>query len=286
MLDRLESERRESGRQRAARPRRRSASAIARELHDEVGPGAHRRRARARARGRAAGGRRAARTAREAVRHSLEDVRRIARELRPEVLDDLGLQSALRSLCTAAAAHDGLRVERRARARRRRSSSPEVELVVYRVAQESLTNVMRHAGASQVLRRAAAASTAACAWSCATTAAGCPPIATPPAPASPACASGRCTSAARLTIALGPAGGTEVRLDVPLPEGLRDDRPADDADPARRRPPDRPARPAHGARRRARPDGGRRRPATGRGGGASRSRPRSTWPCSTSRCRA
>ena len=60
-----------------------------------------------------AGGRRAQlAAAREAVRRSLEDVRRIARELRPEALDDLGLQSALRSLCTAAAAHDGLRVER------------------------------------------------------------------------------------------------------------------------------------------------------------------------------
>ena len=50
--------------------------------------------------------------AREAVRHSLDDVRRIARELRPEVLDDLGLQSALRSLCTTAAAHQSLHVER------------------------------------------------------------------------------------------------------------------------------------------------------------------------------
>jgi signal transduction histidine kinase len=44
------------------------------------------------------------------------------------VLDDLGLQSALRSLCTAAAAADAV--------------SPEVELVVYRVAQESLTTVI------------------------------------------------------------------------------------------------------------------------------------------------
>ena len=84
------------------------------------------------------------------MRRSLDDVRRIARELRPEVLDDLGLQSALRSLCTAAAAHDGLRVERELELERRRVS-PEVELVVYRVAQESLTNVMRHAGASEVL---------------------------------------------------------------------------------------------------------------------------------------
>ena len=39
-------------------------------------------------------------------------MRRIARELRPEMLDDLGLLSALRALCTAAPRTSGLRVER------------------------------------------------------------------------------------------------------------------------------------------------------------------------------
>jgi two-component system sensor histidine kinase UhpB len=88
--------------------------------------------------------------ARDAVRHALEEVRRIARELRPEALDHLGLQSALRSLCTATAAHPGLRVERRLELGDT-ELDPDVELVVYRIAQESLTNVRRHAEASEVL---------------------------------------------------------------------------------------------------------------------------------------
>jgi two-component system, NarL family, sensor histidine kinase UhpB len=150
MLDRLEDERRESGRmallaQEAERQR------IARELHDEVGQVLTSVVLELEHAARQANEEDAAQfaTAREAVRHSLEDVRRIARELRPEMLDDLGLQSALRALCTAAAAHDNLRVERRLELAD--AVSPEVELVVYRVAQESLTNVMRHSGASEVL---------------------------------------------------------------------------------------------------------------------------------------
>jgi two-component system sensor histidine kinase UhpB len=146
MLDRLESERRESGRQ-ALLAQEAERQRIARELHDEVGQVLtgvvleleH-------AAGRA-GEHDAAQlaAAREAVRRSLDDVRRIARELRPEVLDDLGLQSALRSLCTTAAAHDELHVVRELELED--VVSPEVELVVYRVAQESLTNVARHANA-------------------------------------------------------------------------------------------------------------------------------------------
>jgi two-component system, NarL family, sensor histidine kinase UhpB len=84
----------------------------------------------------------------EAVRSSLDQVRTIARELRPGVLEDLGLASALRELCTSFSQRTGLRVERRI-ASSLPPLGPDSEVVLYRVAQEGLTNVARHAQATQ-----------------------------------------------------------------------------------------------------------------------------------------
>jgi two-component system sensor histidine kinase UhpB len=81
----------------------------------------------------------------DAVRGSLEDLRRIAVELRPEALDDLGLESALAVLCERFAERSGLEVTQRI-APGLPVLTPEAELVVYRVAQEALTNVARHSG--------------------------------------------------------------------------------------------------------------------------------------------
>lgn len=85
----------------------------------------------------------------EITRESLDEVRRLVRRLRPGVLDDLGLVSAVTSLATEFATHTGLRVKR--------SFDPDLptldngtELVIYRVAQESLTNAARHAEARNV----------------------------------------------------------------------------------------------------------------------------------------
>ncbi|MEU9351916.1 sensor histidine kinase [Streptomyces griseoloalbus] len=87
--------------------------------------------------------------AQEITRESLDEVRRLVRRLRPGVLDDLGLVSAVTSLATEFATHTGLRVLRRFD-----SDLPaldhETELVIYRVAQESLTNAARHAEARRV----------------------------------------------------------------------------------------------------------------------------------------
>lgn len=87
--------------------------------------------------------------AQETVRACLDEVRGIARRLRPDVLDDLGLHSALSALCHEFTRTTGIVVHRdvdRSITRLR----PEVELVCYRVAQEGLTNVVRHAHAEHV----------------------------------------------------------------------------------------------------------------------------------------
>ena len=80
-----------------------------------------------------------------AARASLEDVRRIATDLRPEALKDLGLASALAALSDGFGRRAGLRVDRQIQMPMPQLPS-EAELAVYRVAQEALTNVARHSG--------------------------------------------------------------------------------------------------------------------------------------------
>ncbi|MEV1024998.1 HAMP domain-containing sensor histidine kinase [Streptomyces sp. NPDC050264] len=148
MVDRLERERALSA-GRALTAQEAERHRVARELHDEVGQtltavllqlGRLADRSPAELRGEA-------RQAQEATRSSLDEIRRIARQLRPGVLEELGLASALRALA-AEFTRQGLTV-------RLESRSPlplladDVELVVYRVAQEALTNVARHAGADR-----------------------------------------------------------------------------------------------------------------------------------------
>ncbi|MFD5622235.1 HAMP domain-containing sensor histidine kinase [Streptomyces yangpuensis] len=86
--------------------------------------------------------------AQETTRASLDEIRRIARRLRPGVLEELGLHSALRSLAAEfttprlsvnALITPGLP-----------ALDSATELVLYRVAQEGLTNAARHSGATRV----------------------------------------------------------------------------------------------------------------------------------------
>ena len=86
---------------------------------------------------------------RESTRAGLDDIRRVARELRPGVLDDLGLVSALTALTSDFTSHSTASI-RRVVGPGLPHLSPESELVVYRVAQEALTNAHRHAEADLV----------------------------------------------------------------------------------------------------------------------------------------
>ena len=149
MLDRLESERQRSAR-RVLAAQEAERVGIARDLHDEVGQlltgvllelnsiaeaaPEHRRELDG---------------TREAVRRALDEVRRISSELRPEMLEHLGLVSALTELTTTFGRVSGIDVERDFDPSLPKLA-PETELAVYRIAQESLTNIGRHSNASRV----------------------------------------------------------------------------------------------------------------------------------------
>jgi two-component system, NarL family, sensor histidine kinase UhpB len=149
MLDRLETERQESaGRALAAQEGERLR--VAQELHDEVGQSLT-----AVLLDLARSERRAPddlkeelRAIQERVRASLDDARRIALELRPEALDDLGLAAALLVLADRFGGRGDIEIEQRIE-RDLPALTYEQELVVYRVAQEALTNVVRHADAQR-----------------------------------------------------------------------------------------------------------------------------------------
>jgi two-component system, NarL family, sensor histidine kinase UhpB len=149
MLERMEAERRESAHQ-ALMVQEAERARIARELHDEVGQtltGVM-----LQVEGLAAvipdDLREQLDELRETARAGTEEVRRIARRLRPEALEDLGLQSALGALATRVADQAHIDISRHLDSRL--ELSQQQELVVYRVAQEALTNVARHAGAEHV----------------------------------------------------------------------------------------------------------------------------------------
>lgn len=149
MLDRVETERRESAR-RALGAQEAERLRVARELHDEVGQtltavALQVERAAVDSPGEA----RSLEEIAALLHGSLDDVRRIARELRPEALDDLGLTDALIALCLRVERQGSIRVLRELEGSLPQLSS-EVELVIYRVAQEALTNALRHSEATQV----------------------------------------------------------------------------------------------------------------------------------------
>ncbi|WP_081647652.1 cache domain-containing protein [Pseudorhodobacter ferrugineus] len=80
---------------------------------------------------------------------AIQEVRRISRDLRPGVLDDLGLGPALQSLAEEFGARTGIEVDFETVVFRNRLDQ-DAKIALYRVAQEALTNVERHSGATRV----------------------------------------------------------------------------------------------------------------------------------------
>lgn len=85
----------------------------------------------------------------DGLQGAISEVRRISHDLRPGVLDDLGLGPALKSLCEAFGARIGLTMEFRSVVFRNRLDI-EAKTALYRIAQEALTNIERHAAATHV----------------------------------------------------------------------------------------------------------------------------------------
>jgi signal transduction histidine kinase len=86
---------------------------------------------------------------RELVQVTLQDVRRLAVELRPKALDDFGLVPAVERLTSTFAEQTGIEAQLESRLPDGRLPN-EVETVLYRVVQEALTNIVKHARAQRV----------------------------------------------------------------------------------------------------------------------------------------
>lgn len=77
------------------------------------------------------------------------EVRRISRDLRPRALDDLGLGPAVKSLAEDFANRTGIKVTFETAVFRNRLEQ-DAKIALYRIAQEALTNIERHSGATKV----------------------------------------------------------------------------------------------------------------------------------------
>ncbi|MFC1950351.1 ATP-binding protein [Chloroflexota bacterium] len=82
------------------------------------------------------------------INHGMQSVHRFVQDLRPSLLDDLGLIPALRSLTKSLQESNGIVTDLKVFGRERRFSI-EVELLLFRIVQEALNNIRRHAQASE-----------------------------------------------------------------------------------------------------------------------------------------
>jgi two-component system NarL family sensor kinase len=87
----------------------------------------------------------------ELIEKAIHEVRLISRNLRPSELDDLGLVSALRTLAHDFRERSGIATRFKSSVAPRRPGLPkEIEMTLYRIAQEALNNAERHSQATRV----------------------------------------------------------------------------------------------------------------------------------------
>jgi two-component system NarL family sensor kinase len=83
------------------------------------------------------------------LQDAIQEVRRISRDLRPAVLDDLGLKPAIESMCSELQDRSGIQIGVKCDPVEN-ALTPAKKTTLYRVLQESLTNIERHADATHV----------------------------------------------------------------------------------------------------------------------------------------
>lgn len=151
MLDRLEAERRDAAHS-VLRAQEQERQRLAQDLHDEVNQALTAILLRLEAALQEAPPtlRRELETTKQLATQAMEELLHLARELRPTALDDHGLLPALRTQVSDFAERTGIDAQFR-----RRGDVPalsaEQQLVLYRVTQESLSNIVQHAAAQHVL---------------------------------------------------------------------------------------------------------------------------------------
>jgi signal transduction histidine kinase len=86
----------------------------------------------------------------ELATQTARDLHRVAVELRPAALDDLGLVKAIRGLTESWSTRHGIDVDLEVGQYQSVGISPEIETILYRIIQEALNNVAKHSGATRV----------------------------------------------------------------------------------------------------------------------------------------
>ncbi len=150
LLGRIEAERRRSGRL-ALRAQEEERKRLARDLHDEVNQALTAILLRLQAVSQDASPEIAEELAevRRLVNQAMDELLRLARQLRPTALDDHGLYSAIEGQVRRFSTQTGIAADLRTHGDPA-ELDPDREIAVFRIAQEALANVARHAGASSV----------------------------------------------------------------------------------------------------------------------------------------